>query len=73
MRYRIDETTVDGAVTATSAEFVTLTVWLTLFIGLGFVVVGIKGQQRWLVAWGGITIVACSSYAIAISLGLISS
>jgi hypothetical protein len=65
MRYRIDETTVDGALTATSAEFVTLTVWLTLFIGLGFVIVGIKGQQRWLVA--------CSSFAIAISLGLISS
>ena len=43
MRYRIGESPIDGGLTSTSADFITLTVWITLFIEVGFLVVGIKG------------------------------
>ena len=70
MRYRIGEEPLDGAVTSASGDFVTLTVWITLFIGIGFVVAGIKGRQRWLAAWGFFSVVACMSYAVAAYLGI---
>jgi hypothetical protein len=70
MRYRIGEAPIEGAINTGSADFVTLTVWLTLFIGIGFLIVGVRASQRWLAIWGGITIVACASYAVAMWQGL---
>ncbi|MFT4582610.1 MAG: Na+-driven multidrug efflux pump [Gammaproteobacteria bacterium] len=69
MRYRIGEVPLESTYSGT-AEIVTLTVWLTLFIGIGFLVVGMKAGQRWLAIWGGITIAACAGYAAIIYFGI---
>lgn len=71
MRYKIDEVGVDGAAYAGSADVVTFTVWLTLIIGIGFFVVGIRARQRWLAVWGALTVVACAIYAVALTRGLL--
>ncbi len=65
MRYRVGETPLDGTYGG-SGDFVTLTVWLTLAIGIGFLVVGLRAKQRWLAAWGGLTVVACGIYGTAV-------
>lgn len=69
MRYR------DGQVPAEAMsqmpltdDFVALTVWLTLLIGLVFVAGGIYGKQRWLLFWGVTTLVACAVYFAWIAL-----
>ena len=61
MRYRLAE---DGSVAAaqSSADFVALTVWFTLFVGIGFVLAGVYGRQRWLQFWGALTCVCCAAY-----------
>ena len=68
MRYRIGSGPDSGAYGG-SADFVTFTVVLTLVIGIGFLVAGIKGGQRWLAIWGGLTITACATYGVAIMNG----
>ncbi|MGE3773150.1 MAG: hypothetical protein AB7I32_09515 [Gammaproteobacteria bacterium] len=45
-------------------DFVSLTVWLTLFVGVILVAGGIYGRQRWLQIWGGMTLVACGVYYV---------
>jgi len=45
-------------------DFVVLTVWLTLIIGIVFVVAGLYGRQRWLLIWGVVTLVACAIYFV---------
>lgn len=63
MRYRdgqLPEQT--GAQVPMTDDFVTLTVWLTLFIGVLFVAAGTYGRQRWLQIWGVATLVACAVY-----------
>lgn len=68
MRYRTVEQAVhqqDGGVPAPRTDdFVTLTVWMTLFIGILFTWVGLRAGQRWLTFWGGLTLVACAWYWI---------
>jgi hypothetical protein len=60
VRYRITE---DGAVgPQAGGDFVALTVWFTLFVGIAFLVVGIRGRQRWLQFWGALTCVSCLAY-----------
>ncbi len=44
-------------------QFVPLTVWMTLVIGVLFTIVGFRAKQRWLLFWGLLTIVACACYA----------
>ncbi len=61
MRYRADQVPVPGG-PQPSDDFVTLTVWMTLAIGIGFLIVGIRGKQRWMTFWGGFTIIACAVY-----------
>ncbi|MDA0823329.1 MAG: hypothetical protein O3C28_13035 [Proteobacteria bacterium] len=70
MRYRIGEVPIESTYAGT-AEIVTVTVWLTLFIGIGFLLVGIRANQRWLAFWGGLTIAACAGYALIDYLGLL--
>ena len=69
MRYRLAE---DGVVSAvqSSAYIVTATVWFTLAIGIGFVVVGIRGKQTWLQFWGVLTCLCCAVYFMRSWLGL---
>ena len=43
-------------------DFVALTVWLTLLIGILFVVGGLYGRQRWLTIWGVFTLIACTVF-----------
>ena len=53
MRYRegqLPEQT--GTPVPQTDDFVALTVWLTLIIGVVFVVGGFYGRQRWLIIWG---------------------
>ena len=47
---------------AGTPEFVGFTVFLTLVIGVIFVIAGWKGRQIWLASWGALTLVACSLY-----------
>jgi hypothetical protein len=49
-------------------DFITLTVWMTFFIGILFTVVGIRARQRWLVFWGVLTLIACAWYALYVCL-----
>jgi flagellar biogenesis protein FliO len=51
-----------GAQVPLTDDFVSLTVCLTLIIGVIFVVGGLYGRQRWLQIWGGLTLVACGVY-----------
>lgn len=65
MRYRDTVGVADQPAAARAAEgqeVVLLTVWMTLVIGVLFTVVGVRAGQRWLVFWGGLTLVACGIY-----------
>jgi hypothetical protein len=65
MRYRSEllaEGKTPPSANALTDDFVTLTVWMTLFIGILFTVVGLRSGQRWLVFWGALTLVACVWY-----------
>lgn len=65
MRYRADQL-VAGDVPPTPSpltdNFVTLTVWMTLVIGIIFTVAGFRARQRWLIFWGALTLIACVWY-----------
>lgn len=63
MRYREGQVPVEGAApSGHTDDFVALTVWLTLLIGIVFVAGGLWGRQRWLTIWGVLTLVACAVY-----------
>lgn len=63
MRYRDGQLPEQiGAQVPLTDDFVSLTVCLTLIIGVIFVVGGLYGRQRWLQIWGGLTLVACGVY-----------
>ena len=47
MRYRISPAGAENPVQS-SIDLVTSTVWLTIFVGIAFVVMGVHGRQRWL-------------------------
>jgi 1,4-dihydroxy-2-naphthoate octaprenyltransferase len=61
MRYRIGE---DGALTPVDAsgDLITATVIFTLFIGIVFLLAGLRGRQSWLQFWGGLTCLCCGAY-----------
>lgn len=60
MRYRITEA---GAVPdQTAGDIVLATVLFTLLVGIGFLIAGVKGRQRWLQFWGGLTCFCCVAY-----------
>ena len=71
MRYRIGEVASENAY-ANSVHFVELTVYVTLLIGVGFLIAGYRGRQSWLKIWGGLTIFACAAFFVAQYLGLFS-
>ena len=48
-----------------------ITVVVTLLIGILFVVAGRFGKQRWLIHWGLISIVACITYFVTVSMQLV--
>ncbi len=63
MRYREAQTPAEtGSPVPYTDDFVALTVWLTLLIGIVFVAGGIWGRQRWLLTWGVFTLIACAIY-----------
>jgi hypothetical protein len=67
MRYRADQLAI-GDLPPTPApltdDFVSLTVWMTLVIGILFTLVGVRAGQRWLIFWGALTLLACAWYWI---------
>ena len=69
MRYRVlpDGTT---APVSNTGDVVELTVWFTLFCGIVLLFMGIKGRQRWLQFWGGLTLLCCAVYFFRGMLGL---
>lgn len=69
MRYRIGP---DGMMETAhgSGDVVVATVWFTLLVGVLFVVVGIRGRQRWLRFWGVLTCLCCTVYFLRDWLGL---
>ena len=71
MRYRIgaDGLPVEAGVHA-SGDVVVATVWATLFIGILFVVIGVRAHQRWLRFWGVLTCLCCAAYFLRGPLGL---
>jgi len=60
VRYRIDETGTLGAAAQSSVDVTLATVWFTLFVGVVFIALGTRGQQRWLQFWGVLTCLACA-------------
>lgn len=60
MRYRITESGV-VPVDMTGAV-VNVGVVLTLVVGVVLLVMGVKGRQRWLQFWGGLTCLVCAAY-----------
>lgn len=65
MRYRDGQLPEDtGLQIPLTDDFVALTVWLTLLIGIAFVVGGVYGRQRWLTIWGATTLLACAVYFV---------
>ncbi|MGE0485454.1 MAG: hypothetical protein AB7Q81_15025 [Gammaproteobacteria bacterium] len=62
MRYRITPDGLVDTATQTSGDVVTGTVWFTLCVGVLFLVAGVRGRQRWLQFWGGMTCVCCALY-----------
>ena len=61
MRY-LDGQPEQSAYYAGTNDFVGVTVFLTLLIGILFVVAGWKGRQIWLGTWGVLTLIACAVY-----------
>lgn len=65
MRYRAEQLAV-GDLPSTPApltdDFITLTVWMTLIIGILFTLAGVRAGQRWLIFWGVLTLLACAWY-----------
>jgi len=72
MRYRIGA---DGLAlpVQNTLDVVTATVCFTLVVGILFVVVGWRGQQRWLQFWGALTCLCCAAYFLRGWLGLPTS
>jgi hypothetical protein len=62
VRYR--DGTNAAANAAPSQDFVTITVVMTFVIGVIFVFVGLRAQQRWLTFWGALTLLACAGYFV---------
>lgn len=60
MRYRITEAGVVPDQTA--GDIVLATVVFTLVVGVLFLAVGVRGQQRWLQFWGALTCLCCVAY-----------
>jgi len=55
MRYRIGQEPGPNQSQAVGEDGLTIfTAVFSLFTGIGFVVAGIKGRQRWLAFWGGL-------------------
>ena len=69
MRYLLSA---DGSMTPAqnTADFVELTVWLTVISGVALLLLGLYGRQRWLQFWGGLTLVCCAVYFLRRPLGL---
>jgi len=61
MRYRISPAGAETPVQS-SIDLVTSTVWLTIFVGLALVLMGVHGRQHWLQFWGGLTCLCCAAY-----------
>ena len=60
MRYRDTATALVNA--APTQDFVTVTVWMTLVIGVLFLAAGLYAEQRWLAFWGALTLLARGGY-----------
>ena len=63
MRYRIGEEPANGLGQPVTEDGLTIfTAILSVAIGIGFVVAGIKARQYWLIFWGGGLVVASLVY-----------
>lgn len=65
MRYReVDDVTELGP--PIGDHLADASVFVTLLIGILFIAMGKYGKQRWLMHWGGISIIACVVYFAAV-------
>ena len=63
MRYRIGEDPTSFQGQPVGEDGLTIfTAVFSLLTGVGFVVAGIKGRQRWLMFWGSGTVLASMAY-----------
>ncbi len=69
MRYRLLP---DGSMAPVenTGSVVEFTVWITLLCGIALLMMGLRGEQRWLRFWGGLTIICCGVYFFRGPLGL---
>lgn len=69
MRYKIGETAAENAY-AGSAHFVELTIFLTFLVGIGFLLAGKYGKQKWMTFWGWLTMFTCACFWGAQAMGV---
>ena len=50
-------------------DLLTFTIFISILIGIGFVVAGRKGKQRWMVIWGAGLVLASISYIVLTIMG----
>lgn len=67
MRYRIGEDPANGLGQAVTEDGLTIfTAILSVLIGVGFVVAGIKARQYWLLFWGAGLVLASLGYLASV-------
>ena len=63
MRYRIgQEPDLSQAQPVGEDGLAIFTAFFSLLTGVGFIVAGIRGRQRWLIFWGGVMVLASMGY-----------
>jgi len=63
MRYRIGQDPTQAGAQPVGEDGLTIfTAVFSLLVGIGFVLAGIRGRQRWLIFWGGMMIIASLAY-----------
>jgi hypothetical protein len=63
-RYRIGESPLTYTDTVTTHMFLGVAVF-GVFAGIGFVIAGMRGRQRWMVFWGGGLVLSSIAYLLS--------
>ena len=63
-RYRIGESPLTYTDPVTAHMFLGVAVF-GVFAGIGFVIAGVRGRQRWMVFWGGGLVLSSLTYLLS--------